>query len=180
MAFIAPLAAAALPALTSTAGVGALTAVTSGIGAVSSIQNGYYQAAVARNNARISEENAARISAASQEESLRSDQDYAALLGEQLAAQGASGLDILGRSQVAARLLTQKTGRAAAKDISNEGTSRSRQMLQEAANFRAEGKQAKLQGYIGAAGAIAQGVGEFGNTLVRGRRARSFERRRRG
>lgn len=180
MAFIAPLAAAAIPALTSTAGVAAMSAATTGIGAISAIQNGNYQAAVARNNARIAEENAARISTASQKESLRSDQDYAALLGEQLASQGASGLDILGRSQVAARLLTGKTGRTAAKDISEEGTSRSRQSLQEAANLRAEGKQAKLQGYIGAAGAIAQGAADFSNTLVRGRRPRSFERRRRG
>lgn len=180
MAFIAPLAAAAIPALTSTGGMAALTGLTTGVGMVSSLQQGNYQAAVSRNNARIAAENAARISEASQRESLRSDQDYRALLGEQLAAQGASGLDLLGRSAVDARRLTMRTGRLAAKDISEEGTGRSRQMLQEAANFRSEGKQAKTQGYISAAGQFLQGASSFGNTLVRGRRRRSFERGGRG
>lgn len=180
MAFIAPLAAAVVPLLTSSAGVAAATGLTAGLGAISAIQQGNYQAAVSRNNARIAEENAARISEASQRESMRSDQDYRALLAEQLAAQGASGLDILGRSQVAARMLTQRTGRMAAQDIIDEGTARSRGSLQEAANFRSEGKQAKTQGYISAAGSLLQGASNIGSTLVRGRKTYSFERHRRG
>lgn len=179
MAFIAPLAAAVVPLLTSSTGVAAATGLTAGLGAISSIQQGNYQAAVSLNNARIVEENAARISEASQRESMRSDQDYRALLAEQLAAQGASGLDILGRSQVAARLLTQRTGRMAAQDITDEGTARARGSLQEAANFRAEGKQAKTQGYISAAGSLLQGASNIGSTLVRRRKTYSFERRRR-
>lgn len=178
MAFIAPLAAAAIPLLASGTGAAVMTAATAGIGALSSIQVGNYQAAVGRNNARIAEENAARIAEASQGEALRSDQDYRALLGEQLAAQGASGLDVLGRSQVAARELTMRTGRRAAVDITDEGRAGARRSLQEAANFRGEARQAKLQGYISAAGQIAQGASQVG-TLVRGRRLKSFERRRR-
>lgn len=180
MAFIAPIAAAAGSFLTSGVGMAAVTGLTAGVSALSSIQQGNYQAAVARNNARIAEENAARISEASQREGMRSDQDYRALLAEQLAIQGASGLDILGRSQVAARQLTQRTGRRAAKDISDEGTAEARRSLQEAANFRSEGKQAKTQGYISAAGSLLQGASNIGSTLVRGRDRRSFERRRRG
>lgn len=178
MAFIAPLAAAAVPFLASSTGAAVMTGATAGVGALTSIQAGRYQAAVGRNNARIAEENAARIAEASQGEAMRSDQDYRALLGEQLAAQGASGLDILGRSAVAARKLTMKTGRDAAKDIITEGSAGARRSLQEAANFRGEARQAKLQGYLSAAGQIAQGASEVG-TLVRGRRLKSFERRRR-
>lgn len=179
MAFAAPLIAAVPAFLGSTTGIAALTAATAGIGAISAISQGNYQAAVAKNNARIAEENSARMMEATQREALRSDQDYRALLGEQLAAQGASGFDILGRSQRNARQLTQRTGRQAAKDIFDEGTAGSERSLQEAANFRGEGRQARLQGYISAAGSLAQGASDVG-TLVRGRRPKSFERRRRG
>lgn len=182
MAFAAPLLpllASAGSFLGSSAGAAALTGLGAGVSALSSIQAGNYQAAVAKNNARIAEENAARQSEASQLESQRSDQDYRALLGEQLAAQGASGFDILGRSQREARELTGRTGRRAAMDISNEGEAAARRSLQEAANFRGEGKQAKLSGYVSAAGSLLQGASDVG-TLVRGRRPRSFERRRTG
>lgn len=177
MAFLPPLLAAAGPILMSSGGAAALTGLTAGITALSAIQAGNYQAAVARNNARIAEENAARVSEASQREALRSDEDYRALLGEQLAAQGASGFDILGRSQTEARMLTRRVGRRAAMDLIDEGEAGARRSLQEAANFRGEGKQAKLQGYFSGASALLKGASDVG-TLVRGRRPRSFERRR--
>ena len=178
MAFAAPLVAAVPACLGSSTGIAALTAATAGIGAISAIQSGNYQAAVAKNNANIAAENAARLSEASQREAVRSDQDYRALLAEQLAAQGASGFDILGRSQTAARQLTTRTGRRAAKDIFDEGEAGARRSLQEAANFRAEGKAAKTQGYLSAAGQVLGAASDIG-TLVKGRRPRSFERRRR-
>lgn len=170
MAFAAPL----IPLLPTL-----LTAGTAVVGAVSAIQGGNYQAAVARNNARIAEENAARQSEAAQREALRSDQDYRALLGEQLAAQGASGFDILGRSQRDARQLTRRVGRRAAMDITDEGAAAARRSQQEAANFRGEGRQARLQGYLTGGARLLQGASDV-HTLVSGRRPRSFERRRRG
>lgn len=176
MAFVAPLAAAAIPFLTSGTGIAAaLTAGSAGLSALSAVQSGNYQAAVAKNNARIAEENAARTREAAQRTAMRSDQDYRALLGEQLAAQGASGFDILGRSQENARMLTTRTGRRAAMDITLEGEAGARRALQEAANFRAEGKQAQLQGYLTGASALLKGAYETG-TLISGRRPRSFER----
>lgn len=170
MAFVAPLMAVAAPVL---------TGLSAGVTALSAIQAGNYQAAVAKNNARIAAENAARASTASQKEAMRSDQDYRALLGEQLAAQGASGFDILGRSQQEARSLTSRVGRRAAMDLVTEGEAEARRSLQESANFRSEGKQAKLQGYVTGASALLKGASDIG-TLVRGRRPRSFERRRGG
>lgn len=177
MAFIPPLIAAAVPILTSTAGAAALTGLGAGLTALTSVQQGNYQAAVAKNNARIATENAARTSEASQREAMRSDQDYRALLGEQLAAQGVSGFDILGRSQTEARQLTERTGRRASTDITQEGAAGARRSLQEAANFRGEGHQAKLQGYLTGGAALVQGASDI-NSLVSGRRPRAFERRR--
>lgn len=178
MAFVAPLLAVAGPLLASGTGVSAaLTAGTAGLSALSSVQAGNYQAAVAKNNARIAAENAARTSEASQKTAMRSDQDYRAALGEQLAAQGASGFDILGRSQQAARELTGRTRRLAAMDLIDEGEATARRSLQESANFRAEGKQAKLQGYLSGAGALLKGAADTG-MLISGRRPRAFERRR--
>lgn len=179
MAFIPPLVAAAVPFFTSTAGAAALTGLTAGVTALSAIQAGNYQAAVAKNNSRIAEQNAAAQSEAAQREAMRSDQDYRALLGEQLAAQGASGFDILGRSQTSARMLTKRVGRRAAQDITEEGEAGARRSLQEAANFRGEDRQARLQGYVTGAAALLKGASDVG-TLVRGRRPRSFERRRTG
>lgn len=177
MAFVAPLAALAIPFLTSTAGVSAaLTGVGAGVAGLSAIESGNYQAAVAKNNAAIATENAGRASEAAQRQLMRSDQDYRALLGEQLAAQGASGFDILGRSQSEARALTERTGRLAAMDITQQGDTAARQSLQEAANFRGQGKQAQLQGYVSGVSDLLQGASDVG-TLVSGRRPRAFETR---
>lgn len=173
MAFAAPILAAVPAFLGSTAGVTALGVASAGLTGLTAIQNGNYQAAVAKNNARIAEQNAARASEAAQTEAMRSDIDYRALLAEQLAEQGASGFDILGRSQTNARMLTRRTGRRAAQDIRQEGEAAAGRDLQEGANFRAAGRQAKLQGYTTALGSALQA-----GTLIQGRRRRSFERRR--
>jgi hypothetical protein len=177
MAFAAPLLAAVPAFLGSTTGLAALGLASGGIAAASAISNGNYQAAVAKNNARIMEQNAARLSEASQVEAQRSDRDYRALLAEQAAQQGVSGFDILGRSFQRAQLTTRQTGRRAASDIRLEGEAAAQGKLQEAANERAAGRQARIQGYTSAAGSLLGAASDVG-TLVRGRRARSFERRR--
>jgi hypothetical protein len=62
-------------------------------------------------------------------------------------------------------------------DITAEGEVGARRSLQEAANFRTEGRQARLQGYLTGGARLLQGASDVG-TLIRGRRPRSFERRR--
>lgn len=177
MAFVVPLiAAAAAGAGTAAAGGSLITALgvaSAALSGVSALQQGQYQAAVAKNNAKVAEQNAVSASEASQQEQVRSDREYAALLGEQLAAQGASGLDLLGRSQLQTRNVTRIVGREAAGDIRQRGTNAARSALQEAANFRAEGKQARTQGYIGAAGAALQA-----GSLVARRKQRPWDRSR--
>lgn len=175
MAFAAPL----IPLIPTILGAG--SAIAEGVG---SIQNGYYQAAVMKNNAAIAEYNAASTSEASQREAGRSDREYAAQLGSQLAAQGASGLDILGRTQVATRNVTRRVRSEAAGDIRMQGTNEARGMMQDAANFRGQGRQAKTQGLIGGIGSFVKagalvsdrfgGTGSLATSRTRaGRRPRS-------
>lgn len=161
MAFVAPL----IPAIGSLASslgpASLLLGGSTGLAAGTAIMNGNYAAAVAKNNAKIEEQNAARISEAAQLEQMRSDQDFAALAAEQLAAQGASGFDILGASQTRSRMLTRRTRDRQAVDIRREGEAGSQQALQEAANYRGEAKHAKTQGYLEAAGHVLDAASTF-------------------
>lgn len=142
----------------------ALAAGAALFGGISAYQQGRYQSEVAKNNAQVATRNAELQSEASQIEGMRSDQDYAAALGETLAAQGASGFDILGRSQLASRAVTQRAGRAAAGDIRAQGTAQARGSLQDAANFRAEGRAAKMQGTTALIGSVL----EAGSSVAKG------------
>jgi hypothetical protein len=147
MAFAAPL----IPLLPTILGVAG-----AGVAGINAIQQGNYQAAVLRNNAIIAEQNANAESRRSQTEQVRSDREYATMLGEQMATQAASGLDILGRSQLMTRNVTMGVGREAAGDIRSEGTAAARRLLQDSANFRAEGKAAKRQGVVSGIGSFLQ------------------------
>lgn len=111
-----------------------------------------YQSAVLRNNARIARQNAATASTAAQIEQQRSDLEYGQLQGEQLAAQGASGLDIMGRTQSLTRKAGREVGRQAARDIREQGTAEARNYLQESANLRGQAREQKVQGYFNLAG----------------------------
>lgn len=178
MAFLPPfLAAAAAGGGAAAGGASLATALTVGSAAltgVSALQQGYYQAAIAKNNAKIAEANAAAASEAGQREAMRSDREYAALRGEQAAAAAASGLDILGRTQLQTRSMTLRVGREQATDIRGRAQNEARQSLQEAANFRAEGRQAKTQGIVTAVGSALS----IGKTLVTSRRTKNpFARR---
>ena len=151
MAFMAPIAAfAAANAGTIATVLGVASAAVTG---VSAIQQGNYQAAVAKNNALIAEQNAASASEAAQLEQLRSDREHAALLGEQLAAQGSSGLDVTSRSFGRSRMLTRRVRGEAARDIRTQGQFAAMGSLQDAANFRAQGVAARRQGMATAIGA---------------------------
>lgn len=127
----------------------------------SAIQNGLYQSAVAKNNAAIAEKNAASAGKAAQIEQMRSDREYAAQLGEQTAIQSASGLDLLGKTQVRTRMLTEQMRRAAATDIRRTGETNINQLHQDAANYKAEGRQAKLQGFLTGAGKLMEAGNAF-------------------
>lgn len=128
-----------------------------------------YQAAVASNNAKIAKANAGRASDAAQENQRRSDIEYAATIGDIRAQQSASGLDTLGRSQLAVRNRTKNVGRLAALDIRQQGEDEIRDFLAQEQSFRAQKKIAKIgarNAVIGTAlklGSVAADAGAFGN-----------------
>lgn len=140
-----------------------LAAAGSIIGGVGAIQAGNYQAAVARNNAKIAEQNAEAESAAAQQEASRRDRDNAQELAALISAQAASGLATTSRSFVGSRALQTRIGREERADIVRGGTSAARRQLQEAANFRASGSQARRQGIITGIGKFTQAGGSLIN-----------------
>lgn len=113
---------------------------------VMGMQQSNYQAKVLRNNAEVEKQNAGRASDAAQMEQIRSDHEYAALLGEQMAAQSASGLDVFGRSQLKVRDQTRQVGRDAARDIYVKGSNDAQAHLAESQNLRAQASAAKAEG----------------------------------
>lgn len=155
---------AAIPAALGSMAGGIGTALSVGgaiMGGVSAMQQAKYQAEVAKNNAKVAQDNANRETTATQQRILQSDNELAALAGEQLATQGASGLSTGGRTQFLTRKQTKTIGRQDALNINEQGTQTSRNYLQQAADFRSEanmaksaGRNAMLQSVIGAAGSL--------------------------
>lgn len=117
MAFAIP---AGLSTLLTVAGIGVGLA-----GAVAStsatIQANNYQKEVARRQAVIMNANAERAGQAAQQAQIQQDQQTAALLGEQLAAQSASGLKVGGKSQMLTRKSARQLGRLDALTVRDAG-----------------------------------------------------------
>lgn len=154
------------------AAIGAIGAIFQG---VSAFGQANYQRQVARNNEVIAKQNANRASDAAQIEQMRSDREYASTLGQQLAAQSASGLDVLGVSQLGVRKQTARVGLEAAQDIRRKGESTTAGYFNQAAGYAGDANAAKSSGIsslIGsgfkAAGALYDG-GLFGKAKPRGK-----------
>lgn len=128
---------------------------------VSEFGQAKYQQQVAKNNEQIALDNAEKAAYQSQQEQLRSDREYAAMIGEQTAAQGASGFDALGRSQMAVRDQTRRVRGTAAMDIRRQGEATTQGFQQEAANFAGEARAASARAFTAAAGTVLGVGGEF-------------------
>lgn len=120
MAFAAP----ALAVIGTVAAIGGAVVSTA-----ATIQANNYQAQVAKRNAELMNANAERAVQRSQQEQLQKDQETRALLGEQIAAQSASGLKLGGRSQILTRKSARMLGRLDALNIRTAGDT-------EAFNYR--------------------------------------------
>lgn len=141
----------------------ALAVASTAISGWSQFQQSQYQAAVAKNNAQIAGENANRASYAAQIEQMRSDREYAAHEGAVLATQAASGLDILGGSQLSARLNLQRVRGEQAIDIRRQGEFNVRNFQQEQANFLGEARAAKTAAWMG----LAATAFDIGGTILK-------------
>ena len=139
---------------------------------VSALGQANYKAEVAKRNAEIANRNAELTAQQMQVEGLRQDRDAAALEGQQLAMQGASGLDVLGASQLATRATTRRTRNEGALDIRRQGEAQTSSYRNQAAGYKGEANAAKSAGVsamigsvFNAAGAAVDG-GVFGDSLI--------------
>lgn len=165
MAFIPPLLAAAGSALggITASGLGTAFAVGSSIlGTVSAVGAANYQAQVAKNNAAIATKNAAIASDQSQQQQVQNDTQTAALVGEQEALQGGSGLS--GPSQMRTKLTANKLGAQDSLNIRTAGDANIQQYAQQSENFKADASAAKAE----AAGSLIGGILGVGSSLVGG------------
>lgn len=162
MGFLAAIPAAIGSAVSGIGGLGTVVSVAGSImGGLAANAAAKRQAAIAEANAKVANENAQRSQQQAQQEAQQNDNEIAAFVGSQEAAQSASGLSVNGRSQVLTRKAAQRIGRQDTRNIIDQGAARSRNFLQQEADFkgeaqtaRAEGKNAMLQGFLGGASTL--------------------------
>lgn len=143
------------------AAVGAIASIAQG---VMGFMQASYQAEVAKMNAKIANENAKRsIQRSSIEQEDFDRMETAATLGEQEAAQGASGLSISSPSAIKTRATSRALGRRDALNIIQAGQIEAYNYRTQAANFKAEAKASKLSGFSSLLGGFIGGVGSFAN-----------------
>jgi len=162
MAF-APAAFAALPTILGVVSTGiALAGVVASTSAAQ--QQANFQAQVAERNQKVMEDNAVRSQYAAQVQQQESDRVARGLIGEQIAAQSASGLKIGGRSQMLTRKSAKQLARLDALNIRQAGDV-------EAHNYRIGAEdQAMAAGFArqSASNALTEGFLSGAGTLVGG------------
>ena len=137
---------------------------------LSAFQQANYQAQVAKNNAKIAGQNADRVSYASQIEQMRSDRQYMAEESTLTASQAASGLDILGASQVSSRLNVERVRSEQATDIRQQGLFDVRNYQQQQANFLGEARADKTAAWMG----LAATAFDIGGTIAKSPQGQKF------
>lgn len=162
MAF-APAAFAALPTILGVISTGvAIAGVVASTSAAT--QQANFQAMIADRNKAVMEDNAVRAQYASQVQQEESDRVARGLIGEQIAAQSASGLKIGGRSAMLTRKSAKQLARMDALNIRQAGDI-------EAHNYRIGAEDAALQAGFArqtASNALAEGFLTGVGTLVGG------------
>lgn len=159
MAFLA----AAGPLLSA---VGTVVSIGTGLAAAS------YQSKVAEMNAKIAQDNARKAAERGRIAAEEQDRQTRAALGEQLAVQAASGVNINSKSSMLTRKAARTLGRQDALRARIAGESEAYNYRTDAANYVAQGRMAKMQGFANALGAGIDGL----STLVGSARptARTF------
>ena len=139
---------AALGASTIIQSIGSLVSGVAGFMAAQS------QAAVMRMNAQISQDNARRSIERSQIEQVNQDIQTRAMLGEQLAAQSASGIDVGAGSAMRTRLSARELGRLDALNVRQAGELEAFDHKASAASLRAQASGTSAQGAFGLLGSF--------------------------
>lgn len=113
-----------------------------------------YKAKVAERNAQIARQNAVVTTQQAQVDQMRQDREMAALEGSQLAQQSASGLDVLGHSQLLTRATTRRTRNEGAVDIRRQGEAQTASYYNQAAGFEGQASSAKSAGISSMIGSV--------------------------
>lgn len=146
------------------------------LGGISQFTAGQFRAKVATMNRQVALENADRAIARSQVEQMDQDTQTAALIGEQEALQGASGLSLTSRSHIATRRSARTLGRVDALNVRQAGEIESYNYQVDAENFRSEAAASQsealfglVEGFLGAGSAFAGS--KAGESLIGGLKA---------
>lgn len=113
---------------------------------VSAFGQADYQRQVARRNQQIANDNANLTAQETQINSQMQDRQMAQLSGEQLATQAASGLDVLGQSQLLTRATTRRTRDEGAIRNAQQGAVETNNYFNQAAGFAGQANAAKSAG----------------------------------
>lgn len=123
-----------------------LSAAGSVVSGVLGFASANYQAQVAQMNQEIAMENAARANTRGQEAAMEQDALTRGMLGEQIAAQSASGLSLSSGSAIKTRKAARVLGRKDAENVKEAGDIEAYNYKVDAANFGAQGNSARLSG----------------------------------
>jgi hypothetical protein len=148
---------------------------SSGIGAIGAMQQGQaqaaaanYQAQVARNSQQVAEQNARYAIQAGQSRAQTEDIRTGAVVGQQAAAQAASGIDITTGSPVDVRESTRQMGRLSSLNIMQNANLQAYGYRTQATGFGAQAGLdtaqagfAKQAGFIGAGTSLLGGASSF-------------------
>lgn len=146
---------------------------------VSGIQAANYQAKVAENNAKISEENAIRETAAANKDAQSRDINAMQTIAELQAEMDASGLNSSSGTMLLRRRSVEELATSDRENLAAKKEANLTNRKNEAASYRAEGKAAKKAGVVNAIGGVlsiptsylsgATMVNDFNKLQVRGR-----------
>lgn len=161
MAFIPAAAAAIGSAIGSISGGSLLSAGGAVLGGISALAAGNYQKQVADMNATIAKDNAARAKERAQVNQQNQDAATLGMLGEQEAAQSASGISLTSRSAIATRKSARQLGRLDALNIRQAGEIEAYNYQVDAANQKSAGQFAQSEGQLGLLGSFFKAGGSL-------------------
>jgi hypothetical protein len=155
--------------------------LSAGVGAMGAMQQASaqekaanYQAAVARNNAIIQQQNAASAAATGRAQAQQQDLKNAATMGAIYAAEGASGIDLGTGSPTNVRSSAENIGRLDTLNIAQRAAQQVRGYqvgtMSETAQAQLDtmqAQQAKTAGYFGAVSSILGGASSFADKWMR-------------
>lgn len=138
---------------------GIISLASTAVGTLASVQQSKFQASVARMNAQIEEDNARRATERAMIDAQTQDRINAGIFGEQIAAQGSSGLSARSGSFALSRKSARTLGRFDTANVVQEGLLEAFNNRVSAANFRSEASAAKAAGRSALVGGVLSGIG---------------------